>query len=94
MNYHEMLKLAIKESGWSMREIARRCTEDGVNLSQPYLSKLCTGEIPPASDKVNKILGKILSVVSDISKDDLLVAAYVEKIPADVLKKLKKIESA
>lgn len=84
-----MLRVAITESGWSMREIARRCTKNGVNLSQPYLSKLCTGEIPPASDKVNKILGNILSVVSSISEDDLLIAAYLEKIPDDILAKIK-----
>jgi transcriptional regulator with XRE-family HTH domain len=89
MTYHEMLKVAVKESGWSMREIARRCTKNGVNVSQPYLSKLCTGEMAPASDKVNKVLGKVLSVVSNISEDDLIIAAYLEKIPEDILEKLR-----
>ncbi|WP_075982607.1 helix-turn-helix domain-containing protein [Bacillus massilinigeriensis] len=87
--YHLILKSAVKESGWSMREISRRCKKNGVSLSQPYLSKLCTGEVPPPSDKLNKVLGELLSTVSSVTKDELLVAAYIERIPKEVLQKLK-----
>lgn len=87
--YHMILKSAVKESGWSMREISRRCKKIGVSLSQSYLSKLCTGEVPPPSDKLNVVLGELLSTVSSVTKDKLLVAAYKERIPEAVLQKLK-----
>lgn len=89
MNYQELLNTAVKDSGWSMREIAKRCTKNGLNISQSYLSQLCKGDAPPASDKVNRMLGNVLSVVTSIDPDDLIIAAYREKIPPDILEKLK-----
>lgn len=89
MTYQEILKRGIKESGWSMREIARRCTNGGVKVSQGYLSKLCNEDIPPASDPINKALGQLLSQVSNIDPDSLYISAYRKRIPADVLTKLQ-----
>jgi transcriptional regulator with XRE-family HTH domain len=83
--YHELLKKAVGESGWSMREISRRCKEKGVGLSQGYLSQLCRKEVPPASDKANTALGEVLSLVTDLKPEELIVASYREKIPSDVL---------
>lgn len=83
-----MLKYAVSESGWSMREVARRCTSSGVNLSQGYLSRLINDSIPPASDPINKALGKVLSPVSNIDPDALYIEAYKERIPSDVLTRL------
>lgn len=84
MTYHKILRKAVQESGLSMREICRRCTDQGVKVSQGYLSQLCRDGSSPASEKVNNILAKVLN----IDADKLLVAAYREKVPAAVLEKL------
>ncbi|OME23386.1 hypothetical protein [Paenibacillus odorifer] len=88
MSYKKILSRSIKESGWSMREIARRCTNKGVNLSQGYLSKLINEDIPPASDKINLVLGEVLSPVTSIEFDELYIEAYKDRIPKRVLDKL------
>lgn len=88
MNYHELLKYAIDKSGLSHREIVRKCAEEGLDISQSYLSLLSRGDASPASDKINGILGKVLSTITDINPDDLIIASYRHKIPADVLAKL------
>lgn len=85
LKYSDLLYKTIRNSGWSMREVARRC-----NISQSYLSLLCNGEAPPASDDVNQILGETLSQVTDIETDELIVAAYLEKIPTEILDKIMK----
>ncbi len=89
LKYSDLLYKTIRESGWSMREVARRC-----DISQSYLSLLCNGEAPPASDETNRVLGKVLSPVTDIEKDEFLIAAYLEKIPSEVLDKLLKLNLA
>lgn len=68
-----------------MREISRRCNGRGVKVSSVYISQLCNGKLPPASDKINKVLEEVLGIVSDLKKDELKIAAYVERIPEDVL---------
>lgn len=85
MNYHALLTHHINKSGWSMREISRRCKERDVNVSQSYLSQLCRGVVNPASDKVNKELGNVLSIVTDIEPNELVIASYKMKIPVEIL---------
>lgn len=88
MSYHEKLASAIQQSGLSLRKISEKCTDGGCNVSQSYLSQLCTGDAKPASDKVNEILGKVLSEYSNMTSEELIVAAYKERIPPQILEKL------
>lgn len=84
MNYSEMLKVAIKNSRLSLHEISCELKELGFSADKTYLSKLQNGRIPPASNKLNEALARILQV----DALDLKVAAYREKIPKEILEKL------
>ncbi|MER2107439.1 MAG: hypothetical protein ABS949_10920 [Solibacillus sp.] len=53
-------------------------------MDKSYLSKLQNNKIPPASDKVNEAIANLLC----IDPLELKAAAYVEKIPNDVLEKI------
>lgn len=88
MVYHEILDNAIKKSKISMRTLCRLSAAKGVPISQGYLSQLCRGEVPPASDKINLSLGNILAEITDVNAEEILVAAYRERIPPEILKKL------
>jgi hypothetical protein len=88
MIYANMLSNAVVESGWSYYKIVEKCRTDGVPFSRSYLSKLCTGSMPPASDKINQALVDALSPVTGITYKDLSVAKYKEIVPKDVLEAL------
>jgi transcriptional regulator with XRE-family HTH domain len=90
MNYSEILKSAISNTQLSLSQICKQLNEFGPKIEKGYLSKLQNGKIPPAGDKLNEVL----SVVLDIDPLELKTAAYREKIPADVLKNLLKINTA
>jgi len=85
LTYKETIKEAIARSGKSLTFISRKCFAEGVDISPSYLSKLQTGKLQPASDKVNAVLAKVLGL--DFA--ELQVLAYKEKIPASVLERLK-----
>jgi transcriptional regulator with XRE-family HTH domain len=85
LDYSTILQLAIKEADLSLSQISRRLKKNGVNADKSYLSKLQTGKMAPASDKMNEALAEVLSI--DLL--ELKAAAYREKIPEDVLEKLK-----
>lgn len=84
IKYHRLLDQYISDSGLSLREIARQCFERGLEIDHSYISKLRRGVMPPASDKVNRVLATVLGG----DPDALILAAYQEKIPPSVLKKL------
>ena len=84
MKYPKLLDKYITDSGLSLRKIASKCHEEGLEIDHSYISKLRRGAMPPASDKVNKVLAKVLNGDSEV----LAVSAYREKIPANVLEKL------
>ncbi|RJX40962.1 XRE family transcriptional regulator [Paenibacillus pinisoli] len=84
MRYVEMLNEAISKNNLSLSEITNRLEDMNVKIDRSYLSKLRSGNKPPASDRVNEALAQVLNV--DPLK--LKVAAYHEKIPSDVLEKL------
>lgn len=88
ISYHEILSKAVRDSGLSMREICKLSANQGVKISQGYISQLCRGEVSPASDRVNKALACILSKTSDLTEEELIVAAYRVKIPEEILKVL------
>ena len=86
VSYKEILKEAISNSGKSLNLITKECYVKGLNISSSYLSRLQNGKMPPASDKANKIVAEVIN----IDADKLILAAYREKIPPEILKKLAK----
>jgi hypothetical protein len=88
VNYAGILSKAIDESGLKLGKIAELV--GGITGNKPakhYLSRLQNGKTPPASDRMNDALAEVLS----IDPLELKAAAYCEKIPDDVLEKLKEI---
>jgi transcriptional regulator with XRE-family HTH domain len=91
MKYSEILSNAISESGLKLDKIAEMVGGlTGSMTTKNYLSRLQNGKTPPAGDKLNEALAQIL----EIDPLDLKTAAYQEKIPADVLEKIKKTSTA
>lgn len=88
MRYSNILIDAIVASGWTYGQIAEKCSTKGGRVSKSYISKLCTGHMPPASDEVNKILAEVLSPVSEITYQKLAVAKYKEVVPKDIMEAL------
>ncbi|MDB5053255.1 MAG: peptidase and domain protein [Bacilli bacterium] len=81
MKYSELLKQKIKESGISVRKISKLCNEHGVPVTQSYISILSNGTAPPASDRVNKVLVRVLSDHTDLSLAELRTAALKGRLP-------------
>lgn len=84
MRYANILYDAVLESGWSYTQIVERCKKKGLKISRSYISKLCTGHMPPASDEVNKALAEVLSQASSITYTKLAIAKYKEIIPKEI----------
>ncbi|KOR88758.1 MULTISPECIES: helix-turn-helix domain-containing protein [Paenibacillus] len=86
MNYSELLRSAVKESGWSYSHIVEQCKVHNKAISRSYLSKISRGLMPPPSDEVNKALAVVLSSVTSLTYEKLTLAKYKEIIPDEVLK--------
>ncbi|MCY9530532.1 hypothetical protein M5X04_14515 [Paenibacillus alvei] len=87
MRYANILYDAIASSNMTYQQIADKCTRKGTKITKSYISKLCTGKLPPASDAVNKVLAEVLSPSSGLYVQ-LAVAKYKEIVPNDVLEAL------
>lgn len=78
MSYSNFLAKTIKESGYSLRNIATLCENKyNVKITASYLSKLQKGGQSPASEKVNIAIAKVCR----INPDDLLFEAELERAP-------------
>lgn len=90
MRYSNILSNAVNASGLSYQQVADKCKLQGNRITRFYISKLCTGYKPPASDEVNRTLAKVLSpYCEDLTYEKLAVAKYKEIIPVDVMKALR-----
>lgn len=85
MEYKDLLDEAFKKKGLTLREAVILLQDNAnIEINYSYLSKLRSGNKSPASDKVNDALAQILN----IDPLDLKTAAYRQKIPPEVLKRL------
>lgn len=89
MKYHQLLRQYIEKSGLSHREISRRCKEKGTPISQAYISQLAKGDVPPASDEVNRML----AAVTGGDPDALIIAGYKEKAPERIREMLDRADN-
>lgn len=85
MNYSQMLRKAINNSNMSLSEIAAELRKHDLRTTKFHLSKLQNGKLPPAGDKLNDAIAKVLG----IDPIEFKAAAYREKISPDVLEKLQ-----
>ncbi|WP_052309227.1 hypothetical protein [Paenibacillus polymyxa] len=85
--YSDLLANSIKSSGLKLDKICTLIGDiTGNELTKHYLSKLQNGKTSPASDKLNDALANVLN----IDPIELKAAAYLEKIPPEVLKRLNR----
>lgn len=89
--YANILTDAIISAGFTYQQIVDMCKTQGLNISKSYISKIASGHLPPASDRINKVLVKVLEHKSDLTYESLIIAKYKEIIPNDVLEILKKV---
>jgi len=83
VNFSEVLSETIKESNYSLRQIAMKCNnEHNLKIDPSYISKLQSGKQSPPSDDVTETLAKVLG----IEPNKLLFYAYMDKAP-EVIKK-------
>jgi len=90
MSFSEVLSEAIKESQYSLRQIAMKCdNEYNLKIDPSYISKLQSGKQSPPSDEVTETLAKVLG----IDPDKLLFYAYMEKAPEIIKKFFSSLEN-
>ena len=89
MSYSNFLSKTIKESGYSLRDIATLCEKQcNVKITASYLSKLQKeGNKNPASESVNIAIAKVCK----INPDDLLFEADMERAPESVKKAINEL---
>lgn len=85
MKYSNILHRAIINSNLSLTKICTLLHTRGLRTNKAQLSKLQNGKMAPAGDKINDAIAEILG----IDPLELKAAAYREKIPADVLARLR-----
>lgn len=92
MAYTEMLNILIHDSGLTVKQIADKCSEYGVDITTTYISKLRNDKNNKApSDKVSIALAKACGAKFE---ECLVVEAYLDKSPKiimDFFNLLKKI---
>ncbi len=80
VNYAELLKRYIAQSGMTLEEIANACAKLGVSIHPTYISKLRLGQRPAPSEDISRALAK----VTGGDPEELVVAGYLEKAPQEV----------
>ncbi len=79
MAYTEMLNILIHDSGLTVKQIADKCSEYGVDITTTYISKLRNDKNNKApSDKVSIALAKACGAKYE---ECLIVEAYLDKSP-------------
>lgn len=79
MAYTEMLNILIHDSGLTVKQIAEKCCEFGVDITTTYISKLRNDKNNKApSDKVSIALAKACGAKYE---ECLIVEAYLDKSP-------------
>jgi hypothetical protein len=87
--YTRILRKAMIESRKSIDEIIdavnSKVNSKGHKLSKLHLTRLQNGNIQPAPDDINQAIAEVLN----INPLDLITLAYIEKIPQEVLERLR-----
>ena len=87
MAYTALLNKLIENSGLTVKEIAKRCTESGTKITAAYISTLrnSTDNRAP-SDEVSKALAKVCGAKNE---NVLVIEAYLDTAPTELTGILK-----
>lgn len=90
MRYSELLSKYIEQSGMTMADIAKKINDMGVKIERSYISMLKNNKTKnPASEEINIAIAE----VTGGDKEQLLMAAYLDKAPEKVRKAFYDMES-
>lgn len=80
MNYAEFLSESINKSGLSLGDICAQLAEKGIQIDKSYISKLRTGNRPPANEEISRALAE----VTGADPEKLIMLGYIDKAPKEV----------
>ena len=80
VEYKDLFRQYIKDSGLSLSQIADKLSEYGIGVGKAYLSQLQNGKKAPASDELNRAVAEITGK----DANPLLAAAFVAKAPPEL----------
>lgn len=88
MNYFELLKKKIEQSGLTLEKIAEELEIHGFNVGKGYISRLQNGKVAnPASNELTRAIAKVIHT----DPEELLLAAIIEKAPIELHEQLSKL---
>ncbi|MFF2016209.1 hypothetical protein [Paenibacillus sp. NPDC058177] len=90
MQYKDILKKYISDSGFSLSKIEERMREKGHSTNKSYISKLQNGVYPPAGEDITRALAEITGG----DPQPLILAGYIEKAPPEIQDLLKRVSQA
>lgn len=91
MNYFELLKKRIKESGFTLEEIAEKIEKDGFGVGKGYISRLQNGKVKnPATDELTRAIANAINT----DPEELLLAALMERAPHELHNQLARLIKA
>lgn len=92
MAYTELLNKLIENSGLSVKEIAERCTSNGVKITSAYISTLRNDKNNRApSDEISRAIAKACNAKYE---NILVIEAYLDKAPTEIIILLKAIRES
>lgn len=91
MNYFELLKKRIEESGLTLEKIAEELEKHGFNVGKGYISRLQNGKVAnPATNELTRAIAQVIKA----DPEELLLAAVIEKAPLELHDQLARLIKA
>lgn len=85
--YANILNDYIQKSGKSIEQIAKECKEKRLPINPYYIEKWRTGEYPPPTEAISKVLAEVVNG----DPDELILASYMDGTPEELRKLLDEI---
>lgn len=87
MSFSNTLAHLIKHSNLTLKSISSRCKEEGLSITDSYISQLKSGKLNSPSVEICEVLAKVLNVDSNI----LILESYLDKSPNKLIEFLNRI---
>lgn len=78
--YSKLLNKIIAESGYTSKEIVKKCNDMGNDIDTTRLSKLINGRVPAPSEKVSRDISRACNA----DERKLVIEGYLEKAPNEI----------
>lgn len=79
--YSNLLNKIISESGYTSKEIVKKCNDIGNDIDTTRLSKLLNGRVPAPSEKVSRDIARVCNADERL----LVIEGYLEKAPKEII---------